>query len=211
MKKLMIALILLGFSGLACSNIVHLKARGGSGSGAKGIKPVLFDDYEGEPGQAYSYGDTANGGVCDKPEVTTEDKHSGEKSLKIKYTTGTGTWGCGFDTFSGKNPEEGYFDVEGAIGIEMWARFPVGVTLQPMLKEGKGNGGDDEVYLFPEITGNGRWKKYFVRFELASRGIYSGNQSGDDELATGSIASINFQLNASQGDGVLYIDDVYFR
>ena len=196
------------FSG--CESFVYLKDKGGATGMAGGGKPVLFDDFEKGLGGTWQYGDTANGGACN-PSEASSDAHGGSKAVKCEYKSGTGTWGCGYGWTSSYMPKEGYFNATGTGGIEFWAKAPMGANFMFGVKEGSQGGGDSEVYNSAAVTGNGRWKKYYLKWDAFTRGIYSGNQSGDDTLNPGSMASIDVQLVEKQGNGVLLIDDIWFK
>jgi hypothetical protein len=194
-----------------CPGVIELKskvAKGGPGKST--VAPILYDDFEKGVNGVYAYGNTDGGGSCGASE---EDQvvHGGSKALKNSYKSGSGSWGCGFGWSSSYMPKEGYFNAKGTLGIEFWAKAPRGASFQLSIKEAKANGGDEEVYLAPASTGTGAWKKYYLTYDTFSRGIYSGNQAGDDVLEIGAIASMEFQFDSKQGDGIVYIDDIYFK
>jgi len=193
-----------------CAGVIQLKARGGGATATCGGKSVLFDDFEKKLGGPWNYGDTANGGSCNMG-AETSNVHAGSNAMKIDYKSGTGTWGCGSGWTTNYMPTAGYFDASGTCGVEFWAKAPIGANFFFSIKEGKQNGGDDEVYNGPAVTGNGRWKKYYVKFESFTRGIYSGNQSGDDSFSNSSLVAIDVQISEKQGDGTVYFDDIVFK
>ena len=194
-----------------CPGVIELKSKTAkAGPGKSTVAPILYDDFEQGLAGSYNYANTEGGANCGPAEETTV-VHGGKKSQKIAYKSGGGTWGCGFGWGSPYLPKEGYFNAKGTLGVEFWAKGPRGVSFQLTVKEAKANGGDEEVYLAPAVNGTGSWKKYFIPFETFSRGIYSGNQGGDDQLEKGAIGSMEVQFDAKQGDGVIYLDDIYFK
>jgi hypothetical protein len=201
---------LLGSAG--CGTVIAFKTKDGAAAGGavSTAAPVKYEDFEAGAKGTYGFGNTAAGGNA-KVFEDSQEFHSGTKALRVEYTTGNGNWGCGYGFGSNYQPADGFFNAKGTRGIELWAKAPVGLNFNFMVKEGKKGGGDDEVYLSSDITGTGRWKKYFIGWDQFTRSIYSGNQSGDDTLETGSIASMEGQLREKQGDGSLYLDDIYFK
>lgn len=194
-----------------CPGVIELRSKVAKGGPEKStVAPILFDDFEKGLGGAWNYANTEGGASCNAVEESTT-VHSGSKALRCDYKSGGGSWGCGFGWTTAYMPKEGYFNARGTVGVELWAKAPRGVTFQLSVKEARANGGDDEVYLAPQGTGTGAWKRYFFRFENFTRGIYSGNQAGDDQLERGALASIDIQLSEKQGDGALYVDDIYFK
>lgn len=194
-----------------CPGVVELRSKVAKGGPERStVAPIVFDDFEKGLGGTWNYADTSGGASCAVSEET-QVVHQGAKALRCDYKSGGGTWGCGFGWTSAYLPAAGYFNAKGTVGVELWAKAPRGATFQLSVKEARANGGDDEVYLAPQGTGTGAWKRYFFRFENFTRGIYSGNQSGDDQLERGAIASIDIQISEKQGDGALYVDDIYFK
>jgi hypothetical protein len=194
-----------------CPGVIELRSKVATGGPEKStVAPILFDDFEKGLGGSWGYANTEGGAEC-SPVEETQVVHGGSKALRVDYKSGSGTWGCGFGWTTNYLPKEGYFNAKGTVGIELWAKAPRGATFQISIKEARANGGDDEVYLAPQGTGTGAWKRYMFRFDSFSRGIYSGNQAGDDVLERGAIASIDIQLSEKQGDGALYVDDIYFK
>lgn len=194
-----------------CPGVIEIKSKTSKGGPAKStVAPILYDDFEKGFGGAWAYSNTDGGASVAAAEETTV-VHAGKKAAKATYKSGTGTWGCGFGWNTPYLPKLGYFNAKGTLGVELWVKGPRGATFQLSLKEGKQNGGDEEVYLAPQGTCTGAWKKYFFPYDGFTRSIYSGNQAGDDRLEIGSLASIDIQISEKQGDGVLYIDDIYFK
>lgn len=194
-----------------CPGIIELKSKTVAGGPEKStVAPILYDDFEKGLGGSWGYANTDGGANCAVSEET-QVVHAGSKAMKCEYKSGTGSWGCGFGWTTNDMPKEGYFNAKGTIGVELWGKAPRGVTFQVSLKEAKGHGGDEEVYLAPQGTGTGSWKRYMFKYSEFTRGIYSGNQSGDDQLERGALSSIDIQLSEKQGDGVLYVDDIYFK
>lgn len=209
-QALLAALILLPLLA-GCPGVIELKSKQAKGGPAKStVAPIVFDDFEKGMGGAWTYANTEGGGNCNAGEET-QNVHSGTKALHNIYKSGGGSWGCGFGWTTAYMPKEGYFNAKGTMGLEFWAKAARGASFQFSVKEAKANGGDEEVWLAPASTGAGSWKKYFIPFESFTRGIYSGNQAGDDTLERGSLASIDIQIDAKQGDGVVYVDDIYFK
>lgn len=211
MKKagfLMLSALLVGSFG--CEHVVVLKANSMKGGQGGEVQPVLYEDFEKGLVSSYGFGNTAAGGGAKIAEETGE-KHGGAKCARIDYQTGNGNWGCGFGFGSSYAPAAGSFNAKGTKGLELWAKANVGLNFNFMVQEGKNNGGDDEVWVSSDVTGTGRWKRYFIGWDQFTRSIYSGNQSGDDTMETASLASMQGQLREKQGDGKLYIDDVYFK
>lgn len=205
------ALILLAPLLGGCPGVIELKSKvAKAGPGKSTVPPVLYDDFEKGLAGSYSYGNTEGGASCASSEETTVF-HAGGKAEKISYKSGGGTWGCGSGWGSPYMPKEGYFNAKGTISLEFWAKAPRGASFVFSIKEAKANGGDEELWLAPAATGTGAWKKYTIPYETFSRGIYSGNQSGDDQFEKGSIGSIEIQISEKQGDGDLYVDDIYFK
>lgn len=210
MRKILLSLALLPLL-TGCPGVIELKSKiAKSGPGKSTVAPILYDDFEQGLSGSYNYANTEGGANCGPSEETTI-VHGGKKSQKIAYKSGGGTWGCGFGWGSPYLPKEGYFNAKGTIGVEFWAKAPRGAAFQLTVKEAKANGGDEEVYLAPAVNGTGSWKRYFLTYETFSRGIYSGNQGGDDQLEKGAIGSMEMQFDAKQGDGVIYLDDIYFK
>jgi len=206
----MAAALLLPFLA-GCPGVLELKSRQAKGGPARStVAPIVFDDFEKGMGGAWNYGNAEGGGSCAASEESTV-VHAGSKAQKNEFKSGSGSWGCGYGWTSAYMPKDGYFNAKGTMGIEFWAKAARGASFQFSVKEAKANGGDDEVWLAPASTGAGSWKKYFIPFESFTRGIYSGNQAGDDTLERGAMASMDIQIDAKQGDGVLYIDDIYFK
>jgi hypothetical protein len=195
---------------IGCGSFVQLKSKTAANGPAKStVAPIVYDDFEKGMGGSYAYA-APEGASCSATEETTV-VHSGTKAQKNTFKTGTGSWGCGYGWTTAYMPKEGYFNAKGTIGIEFWAKAARGIAFQISFKESKGNGGDEEVWQAPFSTGAGTWKKYFIPYDSFTRGIYSGNQAGDDTLERGSIASMDVQLDTKQGDGEMYIDDIYFK
>jgi hypothetical protein len=194
-----------------CPGVIELKSKVATGGPEKStVAPIVFDDFEKGLGGTWNYANTEGGASCG-PAEESQTVHGGHKALRCDFKSGTGSWGCGFGWTSAYMPKEGYFNAKGTVGVELWAKAPRGATFQISVKEAKANGGDEEVYLAPQGTGTGTWKKYMFRFESFTRGIYSGNQAGDDQLERGAIGSMDIQLSEKQGDGQLYVDDIYFK
>lgn len=196
-----------------CPGVIELKSKLAKGGPTKStVAPILFDDLEKGLSGSYAYANTdsaagAKSAIAEETQVV----HGGKKSVRVDYKSGSGTWGGGVGWGPPTLPAQGYFNAKGTMGIEFWAKAARGFTFQASIKEGKQNGGDEEVYLGPQVTGAGAWKKYFVPWESFTRGIYSGNQGGDDHLEIGSIGSVEFLFDAKQGDGSFYLDDIYFK
>lgn len=212
-KTLALGALALGLLPLlaGCPGVIELRSKIAKGGPEKSTAaPVLFDDFEKGMGGAWNYANTDGGASCNAAEESTT-VHGGSKGLRCDFKSGGGSWGCGFGWTTAYMPQAGYFNAKGTVGVEMWVKAPRGATFQISVKEAKANGGDDEVYLAPQGTGTGAWKRYMFRFENFTRGIYSGNQAGDDQLERGALASIDIQLSEKQGDGVLYADDIYFK
>jgi hypothetical protein len=206
-----IPMVLAAFLASGCYNFVHLKSKvATTGPGKSTVAPIVYDDFEKGLGGTWNYGNTEGGGAC-APAEETQVVHGGSKALRNDFKSGSGSWGCGLGWTSSYMPKEGYFNANGTMGVEFWAKAPRGGSFQFSVKEAKANGGDDEVYLAPASTGTGSWKKYFLPYETFTRGIYSGNQGGDDTLTRAAIGSMDIQVDAKQGDGSLYIDDIYFK
>ncbi len=194
-----------------CPGVIELRSKSAKGGPEKStVAPIVFDDFEKGMGGAWGYANTEGGANCAASEES-QVVHAGSKALRCDYKSGSGSWGCGFGWTSAYTPKEGYFNAKGTVSVELWAKAPRGATFQISIKEAKANGGDDEVYLAPQGTGTGAWKRYAFRFENFTRGIYSGNQAGDDQLERGALGSIDIQLSEKQGDGTLYVDDIYFK
>lgn len=194
-----------------CPGVLELKSKVASGGPEKStVAPILYDDFEKGLGGAWNYANTEGGANCAVSEES-QTVHGGSKAMKVDFKSGSGSWGCGFGWTSPHMPKDGYFNAKGTVSVEFWAKAPRGAAFQFSVKEAKTNGGDDEVYLAPPATGTGAWKRYALRFDSFSRGIYSGNQAGDDQLERGSLGSIDIQVSEKQGDGVLYVDDIYFK
>jgi hypothetical protein len=193
-----------------CQHVLVFKNASGGTQVAGNVAPVLFEDFEKGLKATYGFGNQASGGEA---RVSEENKevHSGTKALRVDYKTGTGNWGCGWGFGTNYLPDSGCLDGKGTKGIEFWAKANVGVNFNVMMKEGKKNGADDETWLSSDVTGTGRWKKYFIGWDQFSRSIYAGNQAGDDTLDVQCIGSMEGQLREKQGDGSLYLDDVYFK
>jgi len=194
-----------------CPGVLELKSKQAKGGPAKStVAPILYDDFEKGFGGGWTYACTEGGASA---AVSEEDQtvHSGKKAMKVTFKSGTGSWGAGFGWGTPYMPKAGYFNAKGTIGIELWVKGPRGAGFQISLKEGKQNGGDEEVYLAPQGTCTGVWKRYFFAYDGFTRGIYSGNQGGDDRLEIGSLASMDIQIAEKQGDGIMYFDDIYFK
>ena len=196
---------------VGCPGIIELKSKVATGGPAKStVAPILYDDFEKGFGGGWTYACTEGGASVALAE-SDQVVHGGKKALMATYKSGTGSWGAGFGWTTPYTPKLGYFNAKGTIGVELWAKGPRGATFQVSLKEGTQNGGDGEVYLAPQGTCSGGWKHFMFTYDGFTRSIYSGNQAGDDQLDIASLGSIDIQLSEKQGDGILYIDDIYFK
>jgi hypothetical protein len=197
---------------VGCPGVIEIKSKHEGGLKTATVAPILYDDFEKGLNQPYKYACTDSGSGA-KFDISEDSQvfHSGHKSLRCDYQSGVGSYGGGFGWVSPYMPKAGYFDAKGTLGLEFWAKAPRGAIFQASVKEGMANGGDGEVYLSPQGTGTGNWKRYSFKWENFTRSIYSGNQAGDDQLAVSSIVEVAFQLSEKQGDGQLWIDDIYFK
>ncbi|MGH7441070.1 MAG: hypothetical protein ACREKE_00195 [bacterium] len=194
-----------------CPGVIEFKGNGGPVAPDKStVAPILFESFEKGVTGTYTYGPTGAGAKC---VVSVDDSvaHSGSKSMRVDYETGTGTYGPGFGFGSDFLPGEGFFDATGTLALQMWLKAPRGLIFQVCLKEGTVNGADGEFYLAPQDTGTGSWHRYSFPYSQFTRSIYSGNQAGDDTFEVSCIVGMQIQLNQNAGDGTLWIDDIYFR
>jgi hypothetical protein len=193
-----------------CQHFVVFKNAAGGGQAVGNVPPVLYEDFEKGLKSTYGFGNQAAGGQANVSEED-QDVHGGTKALKVTYKTGNGNWGCGWGFGSNYLPDDGCLNAKGTRGIEFWAKADVGINFNVMVEEGKKNGADDEVWVSSDVTGTGRWKRYSIGWDQFTRSIYSGNQGGDDTLDVQCLGSLQGQLREKQGDGVLLMDDVYFK
>lgn len=193
-----------------CPGVIELKSKSPKGPSVSTVAPILYDDFEKGFSGGWNYADTDGGASC-QPSEETQVVYAGKKAMKVAYKTGVGSWGCGFGWATPYLPKEGYFNAKGTLGVEMYVKAGRGITFQLSVKEGNSNGGDGEVYLAPQGTGTGLWKRYFFPYDSFTKGTYSGNQAGDDEFEISSIVGMDVQLSEKQGDGALYIDNIYFK
>ncbi len=209
------ALPLLAFAALlpalaGCPGIIEIKSAVASGPTKSTVPPILYEDFEQGVTGSYTYG-PQNAGASIAIKTSDTVFHSGHKSMECDYQTGTGTYGPGFGFGSNYLPKVGYFDARGTLGLLMWVKAPRGLVFQVCLKEGSANGADGEFYLAPQGTGTGEWARYIFPYSEFTRNIYAGNQAGDDIFEVSALTGIQIQLNQNQGNGKMYIDDVYFR
>jgi len=194
-----------------CPGIIEIKSKQAASGPAKStVPPILYEDFEKGYQQVSAYSNADGGASVNTGEEDTV-VHSGKKAMHANYKSGTGSWGCGWGIGTNYMPKSGYFNARGTLGVELWAKAARGATFQISVTEGKQNGGDGEVYLAAQGTGSGAWKRYFFPWDGFTRSIYSGNQAGDDHLEIGSIGGIDVQIAEKQGDGTIYIDDIYFK
>ena len=207
---LLVAVLSLPFLA-GCPGVIELRAKVATGGAEKStVAPILFDDFEKGLGGTWNYANTDGGANCAVSEES-QNVHGGGKALRCEFKSGGGSWGCGFGWTTPYTPTSGYFNAKGTVAVEFWGKAPRGATFQVSLKEAQTNGGDGEVYLAPQGTGTGAWKRYNFPYSSFTRGIYSGNQAGDDQLERGALSSMDIQLSEKQGDGTLYVDDIYFK
>jgi len=206
---LALAALLPGLAG--CPGVIEIKSRDGkSGVVASTVDQILYEDFERGVTGTYTYGpDNAGAKIAVAADTTVV--HGGGKSMRVDYESGTGAYGPGFGFGSNYLPKAGYFDAKGTVALQVWLKAPRGVVFQVCLKEGTANGADGEFYLAPQETGTGAWKRYSFPYAGFTRSIYSGNQAGDDQFEVTAIVGMQIQLNQNQGDGSLYIDDIYFK
>ena len=195
-----------------CPGIIELKAKEGGAIATKStVAPILFDDFV--KGFSGTTAGNPDGNASCTVSMVVGMPHEGvtKKLVRCDFKSGIGSYGPGFEWNSLYLPKAGFFDARGTVGVELWAKAPRGIIFQVSVGEGKLNGGDEEDYQSSQVTGTGAWKRYFIPYTGFTRSLYSGNQSGDNNLAVGSFVRAGVQVTEKQGDGVLYLDEVHFK
>ena len=177
------------------------------------VKPVKFEDFEnGTLVGSYAYANTAAGASCKYliGDPSKDKAHSGQYCAKAIYNSGTSSdWGSGFGASTSYGA--GYIDATGRTSVVFWANVPEGTTFYCFCNEANANGADGEFWNGPDMTGSGKWMEYTVAFEDMHKNIYSGSQTGDNELDPSGIGVVGFQVGGNQGNGTFLVDDIWFK
>jgi hypothetical protein len=218
--KFLILSSLIIFLFTSCAGVITLKEPKISGGKAEEKKyvpkkpPVLFEDFEaGTVIGGYSYANTAGGAsakyMISNPDNPEEKAHSGRFCSKAIFNTGTNAdWGCGFGS---QSVYGSFIDAKDREYISIWVKAPKGIKFYIFCNEAFANGADGEYWNSPDITGTGDWKLYEIPMETFYKNIYSGNQSGNNMVDMTGIGTVGAQIGGAQGEGLLFIDDIYFK
>jgi hypothetical protein len=220
MKKslLMFIAIITAVIAAGCAGVVTLRSPNRpkpvkAAGPVKEAAPIKFEDFEnGTLVGSYSYANTAAGASAKYMigDPSKDKAHTGQYCAKAVYNSGTSSdWGAGFACSTSYGA--GYIDATGRKSVVFWANVPEGTTFYCFCNEANANGADGEFWNGPDLTGSGKWVEYTVDFEDMHKNIYSGSQTGDNELDPSGLAVVGFQVGGNQGNGTFLVDDIWFK
>lgn len=145
-------------------------------------------------------------------------------SGQVEYKFDSGNlWGCTnfFPSNVGPLAQAKYADLRGYNAIQFRAKAPDKLLFQVHLSEaGSGDpnskvfkgvdGSDGESYIFPQLTGTGRWKTYKIELADGMLRLDWGNQHGNRVLDLQAIESFDFVIPGKQGKGQFFLMDLEF-
>jgi hypothetical protein len=191
-----------------CGGQAWLKLKDGEAAGElPGLaQAVVLEDFE---DQSAAPETTANAeyGARVQGQVQSEVRASGRQALRVDYDSGNGSWGGTAYCRRVGAPAA----AAGARMVEFRAWAPAGAVFSLALHEDTRNGGDGEVWISPDLAGQGRWELYGVPIQRFYRSGYSGSQAGAGVLDSGALVGVELMVAARQGSGRIFLDEVTLK
>jgi hypothetical protein len=191
-------IILMGLSVGGCAGWVRLPAGAGPGAAR------LLEGFEQALRSPRTSVEAASG---QRLEARLVKAPGSGQALCLDVDTGNGAVEAAFDFVPSGLGRAASLTVEGR-ALRFSALAPPGLRFTVGLAEASPDGGEGPVFLAPDLTGAGRWKRYRVPLASFYPSLYAGPRPAGAAAKPTRLAGLQVQVLPGQGAATLCLDEI---